>query len=168
MCSLLAVLHARFNDRSRYMQLNETIRNKEKRRQWCLLKWNKDMTNPVPSLNYAPVNKFIIYVTIYEQKTAINKLSRSKTPKTQVEGFTHMRIASDLFSRHQPGPYVCARKNLVYLRSFANVSVPVRSIIPLWQLTAFMSCHVFQRKQLFEMLETIFAALFYCTQNLCK
>ena len=62
----------------------------------------------VASLDYECVNKSIIYVTTCERKAPINKLSRNEALKTQqVQGFTHTRLTSDLFSRHQPGWYVC-------------------------------------------------------------
>ena len=51
--------------------------------------------NPVKSLQYACVNKLIIYVTMQERKAPINMLSRSNTPKTQIEGFTHMWTSSE-------------------------------------------------------------------------
>ena len=45
----------------------------------------------VASVEYARVNESIIYATTHEEKSLINVLSSSKTPKMQqVEGFTHM------------------------------------------------------------------------------
>ena len=52
--------------------------------------------NEAASLEYAHINKSIIYATMHEQKALINMLSRSKRPKAQqVEGFTHIRITSN-------------------------------------------------------------------------
>ena len=85
----------------------------------------------VASLEYSCVNKSIVYVITHERKARINTLSRSKSPKTQqVEGFTHMIVISNVFSRHRLGWYVCTRENFAYSNSFAKVSIPVKSLIP--------------------------------------
>ena len=39
--------------------------------------------NPVASIDYALINKSIIYFTTHKRKAPINMLSRSKAPKTQ-------------------------------------------------------------------------------------
>ena len=87
--------------------------------------------NPITSLEYAPVSKFIIHVTMHERKASINISSCSKTTKPQQgEGFAHMRVTGYFFIRHRLGWYVCAHKTFAYLSSFAKVSVPAKSISP--------------------------------------
>ena len=89
--------------------------------------------NPVTSLEYACVNKSILYVTTHKRKAPINMLSRSKTPKPQqVEGFTHMRITSTYFSHHKLRWHV---ENLACLSSYAKAPVPLKSIIHTYILT---------------------------------
>ena len=65
-----------------------------------------------------------------QRKAPGNKLSCSKTPKTQqVEGFPHLK-KQVIFSGHCPRCCVCPHNNLACLGSFAKVSVSVQSIIP--------------------------------------
>ena len=48
------------------------------------------------SLQYARVNKLIIYITMHKQKAPIYKLSRSKAPKQQILAYRHTRKTSEL------------------------------------------------------------------------
>ena len=95
MCVFYAVvLHAGLNEQSLLTQINETIRNEEN-----LSNVEHRHDNPVANLEYARVNKSIIYVTRHERNASINKLSLSKTTSTQqVESFTQPREISDYFS----------------------------------------------------------------------
>ena len=120
----------------------------------------------VASLEYSCVNKSIVYVITHERKARINTLSRSKSPKTQqVEGFTHMIVISNVFSRHRLGWYVCTRENFAYSNSIAKVSVPVKSLIP-WTNQGIIVLTGTETRQLFSRMFVMlifFKELFYPT-----
>ena len=70
-------------------------------------------------------------IHLCQEKSPIYKLSRSKAPKAQQTcGSRHTRKTNGLFYGHYTGVGYGFRNNLAYLGSFANVSVPVESIIP--------------------------------------
>ena len=87
--------------------------------------------NPVASLEYARVNKSIIYFTTRERKSPINRLSHSKILKTQqVEGLTHPKKASDfLVTAHRDSTFA-PPENLAYISFFAKFFVSVKFLIP--------------------------------------
>ena len=78
------------------MQINEPVRNEKYRSEAFFLVEHRH-NNPIASLDYARVNKSILYLTMHKQKAPINMLVCSKTQ--HVEGFTHKEITSDILGR---------------------------------------------------------------------
>ena len=67
---------------------------------------------------------FVLYTNCKKDRFDIS-------PRIQkVDGFTHMKKTSHIFSHQRAGWYVCARDHFAYLSSLTKVSVPVKSIIP--------------------------------------
>ena len=58
------VLHAGLADQLRRMQANEMVRNEENRRQWHLFRGGTQAISSCRSLDYARVNKSMIYVSM--------------------------------------------------------------------------------------------------------
>ena len=78
---------------------------------------------PVASFEHVCVNMSIIYVTTHRQKAPSTYFFCSKTPKTQVESFTHNVL---LVAANQD----CSFKSAKNLGSSAKVSVLAKSITP--------------------------------------
>ena len=69
--------------------------------------------NPVLFLDCVCAKISVIHVTTRSEKPPISNLFYNKTPKTQqVEGFTHVRKASEFFSSHDD-TFTPAKKNLL-------------------------------------------------------
>ena len=69
-----AVLRPRLNDQLLHMQIDEPVRNDKIEKKSDAVSEG----NPVTNLEYARVNKSIIYVATHEQKAPINLLFRKK------------------------------------------------------------------------------------------
>ena len=119
------VLHNGLNYQLRHMQINKTVNNEKNRRSEVFLEVEHKHDNPVASLDYACVNKSMIYVTKWWVQT----------PKAlKIQQFEHSqypRIASDSSSCIQPWWYLDTHnKNFACLDSFAKVFVSGKPIIP--------------------------------------
>ena len=65
MFSALVILHAGLNNQLPHIQLNTVIKTKIKEGRDTFSKGENRHDNSVASLEYAPVNKFIMYVTMH-------------------------------------------------------------------------------------------------------
>ena len=74
-----------------------------------------------------------LYIIIRKDTAPIYKLSHSKAPKTQlICHYRHTRKTSRPFSLCDTGIYLSSRNNF-----FANVSIPLGSIIPCWHTSSY-------------------------------
>ena len=118
------VLHTRLNDWLQCVQINKTIKNNKTEESGVISEVEYEHDNPDVSLDYASVNKSILYFD--DCKAPIDTHLKTQ----QVEHWEHTRKICDIFSRQQPVEVRWHHKNFAYSGSFAKLSVSVKPIIP--------------------------------------
>ena len=112
---------------------NKMTVNEETWRKRCCFRVKHRHDNSVANPKCAHVNRSIVYNMMRKEKAPIHKLSRSKAPLTQQ--ICHKRQARKTswpFLLYNTGVDFSFRNNFANVGSFAKVSVPAESIIPLF------------------------------------
>ena len=96
------------------LKFHSYINSRKFKKVTLFFKMERGHDTPVASLECAHASKSIISVTMHERKVPVNVICCSKTPKAQVEGFTHLIITSNiLVANDRNGTFALAKTLLI-------------------------------------------------------